>query len=96
MLVQEPVQKIKVIEDNFSPVEAKQVMHSLIDQYINYYNLLYLRNWEADHHFNSADIDRKIKLLKSMKRNVEDTVRKAEREGCLLNLEELLQLNLIK
>lgn len=92
MQLHEPIQKFKVIQDSFLPGEARSVVNSMLDSYIQYYNLQYMRNWEADHNFDSESIEKKIELLKAMKRDFEHSIHLANAEGALLKLEGLLDL----
>jgi len=96
MLVQEPIQKFQVIQDRFSPSEAKEVVCSMIDPYIQYYKLQYMRNWEGDHEFDSSSIDKKIDMLNAMKGELENSINRADSEGFMLNLEGLLDLKLTR
>ena len=90
MLVQEPIKKIQVIQDSFSPSQARGVVKSMLDSYIQHYNLEYMRNWEACHNFDSESIDEKIKLLKALKKDLELSIDQAHAEGVMLKLEGLL------
>jgi len=94
MLVQEPIQKIQMLQESFSPAEAREIISSMIEPYLKYYNLKYMRSWEVNHGFDSTAIERKINRLKSMKRELEDSIRRAEAQGKRLNLESLLDLRL--
>ena len=94
MLVQEPIQKVKMPEGNVSSAEAREIIASMIDPYLHHYNLKYMRLWEADHDFDSREIDAKIQKLRSLKRELEDSIREADEKGGRLNIEGLLDLRL--
>ena len=94
MLVQEPIKKIQLIQDSFSPSQVRGIVNSILDSYIQSYNLEYMRNWEANHNFDSKSINKKIELLKSLKQDLEDSISKADAERVMLKMEGLLDLKI--
>ena len=90
MQAQEPIQKFQLIQDSFSPSQARRVVKSMLDSYIQHYNLEYMQNWEACHNFDSEAIDEKINFLKSLKRDLEQSIDLAETERVMLKLEGLM------
>jgi hypothetical protein len=90
MQAQEPIQKFQLIQDSFSPSQARRVVKSMLDSYIQHYNLEYMQSWEACHNFDSEAIDEKINFLKSLKRDLEQSIDLAETERVMLKLEGLM------
>lgn len=96
MLVQEPIQKIQMFRESFSTTEAREIIASMIDPYLRHYRHEYMRLWEADHEFDSREIDRKIGRLKSLKSELEDSIRQADAHGSRVNIESFVDLRLSK
>jgi hypothetical protein len=53
-----------------------------------------MRSWEANHDFDSESIDKKIELLKSLKRDLEESISRADAEQVMLKMEGLLDLKI--
>ncbi len=81
MATQESNQIIQIVNGNFSPFEASDMLHELITSRINYQNIQMLRMWEGNHHFDSNEWDKKTEAMVKEKTEVIALLEKAKREG---------------
>ena len=85
-----------MFRESFSPAEAREIIASMIDPYLKHYRSQYMRLWEVNHEFDTHEIDRKINRLKSLKTELEESIRQADAHGGRVNIESFLDLRLSK
>lgn len=74
-------QIIQVVNGNFSPAEAREMLNELITSRINFHNIQMLRMWEANHRYDSSEGDKKINAMRKEKTEAIELIEKAKREG---------------
>ena len=98
MMIQEQVQtqKMQLINENFSPSEAFDIIASSIEGNINFYKIQHLSSWEGNHSLSRNELDEKISLLNHQKNELRKLIREAKEAGYDLNIEGQINIKLIK
>ncbi|MCE7923142.1 MAG: hypothetical protein DYG98_08790 [Haliscomenobacteraceae bacterium CHB4] len=74
-------QIIQIVNGNFSPVEAREMLNELITSRINFHNIQMLKRWEANHRYDPSEDDKKINAMRKGKAEAIELIEKAKREG---------------
>ena len=93
MLVQQQVDRRPSLNGSFSPSEAQEIVNSLVKQYQNCYQLQFMKSWEANHDFDSSEIDKKIDSLQSLQEELNEVIRTAREAGTRVDIEALSKLS---
>ncbi len=96
MTTQEQLQKLQFIGGNFSPLDARDVVSSLFDNYINFQKIKHLSQWERNHFVDDGELKSKLLELNEMKKEAEQVIALARAEGFRLNIEGTLEIHLTK
>ena len=96
MKLNNQMEKSNLISNVFNPMEAKNMITSIIDKNINQCKIEYMMNWEHNHNANLDHIDKKIAELKEKKENFEKIIEEANHEGYNICLDETIELKLMK
>ena len=94
MFLQDQVERVPFLDGSFSPSEAQEIINSLVKQYRDFYNLQFMKNWEGNHEFDSSEIDKKIKSLELLQKELNALIQQARQNGTRLDVEGLLKVNL--
>ena len=88
-------QNIQLVEGTFSPVEAADVLFSLISDKIKFHNLQILSVQER---FNgdTSHSEQRIKALKIAKNQAKDLILKARDEGYDVKIDSVIDIRLVK
>ena len=88
-------QNIPLVEGTFSPVEAADVLFSLISDKIKFHNLQLLSVQER---FNgdTSHSEQRIKALKIAKNQAKDLILKARDEGYDVKIDSVIDIRLVK
>lgn len=81
MAATETIQKVLLVNGEFTPSEAAEVIGSLIDQKINFHKIKRLQQWEQDHYADTSTIENRIRELEKEKRAAKAFIRQAQEEG---------------
>ncbi|MCB0609750.1 MAG: hypothetical protein H6562_11580 [Lewinellaceae bacterium] len=81
MTATETIQKVLLVNGEFTPSEAAEVIGSLIDQKINFHKIKRLQQWEQDHYADTSTIENRIRELEKEKRAAKAFIRQAQEEG---------------
>jgi hypothetical protein len=88
-------QTFKLVEGEFSPVEAADVLFSLIGDKIKFHNLQMLSNQERFGGDNSHS-EKRIDQLKAAKEQVKEMILEARDKGYTLNINSNVEVTLVK
>jgi len=75
-------QIVQIVDGNFSPTEASDMLNELITSRINFHNIQMLRMWEGNHRYNSNEWDKKMEALEKERAEAIALLAKAKKEGC--------------
>lgn len=85
-------QKIQLVNGEFTPSEASDVIMSLIGQKINYHKLEHLQYFERNHKYDKEPINNRIQQLEEEKKIAADFILKMKNEGKNLKIDGILTL----
>ena len=94
MISQERIKEVLLIDDQFSPSEAHDLIASLIESNINFYKLQHLKEWEKDHSTGMDPNKQKITRLQMQKENLKDLIKLAKETDCNLKIEGTVKIHL--
>lgn len=94
VLTQEEITKTEITKDQFSPSQAKEVVAKLIDDQLNFYKLLNLKNWVADNSTNESKINEKISALQRSKEELMEVINQAREQNCKVSIDAMIELKL--
>ncbi|NND94466.1 MAG: hypothetical protein HKN45_06330, partial [Flavobacteriales bacterium] len=86
MIVADVIQKVQLVEGQFSPDQAAQVVISLLDQKINFHKLNRLSMWIGNHDLDTEYTDIRIKELEIEKQVAKELVKEAKASGSNLRI----------
>ncbi|MBP4138739.1 hypothetical protein [Flavobacterium geliluteum] len=81
------MQKIQLVQGEFTPSEASDVIMSLIDEKINFHHNQRLQKWEQNHKHDSEELEDRIKQLEKEKQKTREFIAnaKALKKNILIN-----------
>lgn len=88
-------QNFKLIDGVFSPIEAKKMIISLINNKINYHNLEDFSN-HVRFNDNLSHSQKRIIELQKTKDEVSNLIARAENEGFRLKINSTIEINIIE
>lgn len=92
--IENQVRTIKLVDGEFSPSQALEVISSLINQKINYHKLEGLQKWERDHQFDHEPLRNRIEELEEEMKLVDDFISKLKEEGKNLKIDGIIKLKI--
>lgn len=95
MMISEVIQKIQLVEGEFTPSEACDVVCSLINEKINFHNLQRLSLYEGNIHANLNYPSGRIEALYKEKKIAREIIDMAKAKGCKLKINGILEIELI-
>lgn len=96
MINTEVIQDVKLIEGQFTPAEAREVVISFLEEKINFHKRRKLNLWMRDKDANTERHDKRIAELLVEKKKMEELLAEAEAEGKKLHLSGTLDINFVK
>lgn len=81
MIAQQVEREFQLLEDVFSPAEAKMIMESMLEQVANTYKLQQLSQWVGDHQCDSTNCEYQLEQVARKKEVFQELVVKAAKEG---------------
>jgi len=96
MLVQDVIQKVQLVEGQFSPSDAAQVIASLLDTKINYHKLKKLSACIGEEEANTKPVDERIEELELEKRVARELIKEARQSGKNIRINGTLELTFVK
>lgn len=83
---------VKLIDGEFTPSQALDILSALIDEKINYHKVENLQHWESNHHTDPQPFLKRIQELEHQKQVLEDYVLKLKKAGQNLKINGKLSL----
>ena len=96
MLVQDDISQKQVINGEFSPAEARDIVNNIIDGHMNFNRQQYITRWEANHNLTQDDLQQQLNALRELKNELKAAIAQAREEGCRIHLEGSLELRLVR
>jgi hypothetical protein len=96
MVAKEINQIIQLADGQFSPADARDILHELTNSRVNYHNIQCLRMWEGNHHFDSNNENKQIDVLKKEKMDAIALIAKAQKEGYDIQITGNIEVRLSK
>ena len=96
MLVKDIIQKVQLVEGQFTADQAGQVITSLLDQKINFHKLNRLGMWIGNHSVDTEYTDLRIKELELEKEVAKELIKEARESGHQLRINGTLEVTFVK
>jgi hypothetical protein len=87
-------QVIQIVNGNFSPFDASDMLNDLITSRISYHHVQMLRMWEGNHHFDSNDSRIKMEEMIKEKTEAIALIAKAKNEGLCVEITGNIEVKL--
>ncbi|MGB5645984.1 hypothetical protein [Muriicola sp.] len=88
-------QKLQLINGEFTPSEASEVLLALIDEKINFHKIKRLQLWEGDHKYETSHMDSRIAELKEEKRIASEFITNIKASGKNLKINGIVEISVI-
>lgn len=85
--------EVKLIDGDFTPSQAFDILSALIDQKINYHKIENLQHWEKDHNNDPRPFQERIQKLEEEKELLKKYLSHLRKEGKRLSIDGILTLN---
>lgn len=89
-------QKIRLVDGEFTPNEASDIILALLDQKINFHKLQRLAIWEGDINANTSFPNNRIEELEQEKLVSREFVKQARKKGAMLKIKGNLEITMIR
>ncbi|RRO19185.1 hypothetical protein [Flavobacteriaceae bacterium 14752] len=89
------MQKVKLVDGTFTPVQASDVVSSLIDKKINFHKVENLQNWERDHSSDPQPIIDRINELEKAKSEAKAFIKEMKNSGKSIKIEGELKISIV-
>ena len=96
MLTKEILQTIQLVNENYQPDEAWEMIDNLIDERSRQHNIQMLRKWEGNHSFDSRHLDGKIMEMKSQAKAVKSLIEQAKNYGFNIEVTASIEVKMVK
>lgn len=83
---------IKLVDGEFTPSQALDILSALIDEKINYHKVENLQHWESNHHTDPHPFLKRIQELEHQKKELKDYVIQLKESGLNLKIDGVLSL----
>ncbi|SDG64320.1 hypothetical protein [Psychroflexus sediminis] len=87
--------KVKLVDGEFTPTQASDILNALIDQKINYHKIENLQHWEQNHNNDSKPFITRIQALEKEKEAVDRYISEIRKEGKKISINGIITLNSI-
>lgn len=84
--------KVKLVDGEFTPTQALDILNALIDQKINYHKIENLQHWEQNHNTDPKPYIRRIKELEEEKKAIDRYMSDIKKEGKKLSISGILTI----
>ncbi|AFU69708.1 hypothetical protein P700755_003033 [Psychroflexus torquis ATCC 700755] len=88
------VQNIQLVDGEFTPSQASDIISALINQKINYHKIEGLQLWERDHNNDPKPLSNRINELEEEKRHAEEFIAELKAKGKNLKINGILNLSI--
>lgn len=90
------VQNVRLVDGEFTPVQAIDIISSLINQKINFHKVENLQKWEKDHKTDSEPIKKRIHELKEANEAAKQFIIEMKKNGKKIKIEGNLSINIVE
>lgn len=87
-------QNIQLVNGEFTPSEAFDVVNALINEKINFHKIQRLQIWEGNHVCKTDHLDDRITQLRQEKEIARDFISKARKSGSMLKINGVLEIKI--
>lgn len=87
---------IQLLDGEFTPSQASDVIFSLISQKINYHNLEGLQNWERNHKYDQEPLRNRINELEDAMKQTKDFMLKLKDSGKNVKIEGVIKMSVVE
>lgn len=88
-------QKVKLVDGIFTPVQASDVVSSLIEKKINFHKVENLQNWERNHKTDPQPIIDRISELEEAKKQAKAFIKEMKNSGKNIKIEGELKISIV-
>ncbi|AFL85132.1 hypothetical protein Belba_2583 [Belliella baltica DSM 15883] len=81
---------VKLVDGEFTPDQAMEILRALIDQKINYHKIENQQNWERNHNIDSEPFFKRIQELEEEKKNIYQYISNLKKEGKSIEIKGVL------
>lgn len=78
--------KVKLVDGEFTPDQALDILRALIDQKIKYHKFEYQKNWERNHHIDSNPYLKRVQELEDEKKAISHYISDLKQENQKLSI----------
>jgi hypothetical protein len=96
MIIKDIIQKVQLVEGQFSPSHANQVITSLLDTKINFHKLIKLSACIGEHEADTEYTDKRIEELQLEKLVAQELIKEARQNGKNIRINGTLELTFVK
>lgn len=89
-------QQIRLVDGEFTPSEACDILKSLLDEKINFHKLQRLTIWEGNVNGNCSFPNNRIEELQSEKETVDEFIKAARQNGSMIKIKGILDITTIR
>ncbi len=89
-------QEIKLVDGEFTPIQASDIISSLIKQKINFHKIEGLQHWERDHNSDTKPINNRIEELKKAEEIAKDFIISMKKQGKKIRIDGHLKISLVE
>jgi hypothetical protein len=94
--VENKERKIQLVDGEFTPSQASDIISSLIEQKINYHRLEGLQNWERNHTYDEEPLRNRIKELNDEMKRFKDFVSELKEKGKNVKIEGVIKMSVVE
>ena len=84
--------KFQLVDGEFTPSQASDIISSLINQKINYHKLEVLQNWERNHKHDEELLRNRINELEEEMKIAKDFILKLKKEGKNVRIDGIIKM----
>lgn len=85
--------EIKLIDGEFTPTQASDILNAMIDQKINFHKIENLQHWEKDHDNDPKPFIDRIQQLEDEKKALDTYITQIKKSGKNVRIDGLLSLS---
>ena len=89
-------QHIKLVDGEFTPIQASDIISTLIKQKINFHKIEGLQHWERNHDSDTQPISNRIKELEKAEKAAKDFIIEMKKQGKKIRIDGHLKISLVE
>ncbi len=88
--------KIQLVDGEFTPSQASDIIYSLIRQKINYHELEGLQNLERNHNYDREPLRNRIKELEDAMKRTKNFILELKDSGKKLKIDGIIKISVVE